>query len=242
MPGTSLKSRPRRKPAVPTVPAASIPSDESGDRWFVLENIAWEGYIAISDAVERPNLRVIYCDGRLTFVTESRKHGWSAECLGYLVVALAQGLGMNWEAAASATFRKEEKRGGVEGDKTFYFGEHARRMKGPKDIDLNIQPPPDLAIEVEVSHSADDAMIVWGRLRVPEVWRFDPIAMECSFWGRRRNGTYARRDTSEAFPMLTPTDVVEQIRQASELGMAAWHARLGRWVKKVMAPRIRGGG
>ena len=242
MPGTSLKSRPRRKPAVSTAPAGAATPELVGDRSFVLEDIKWEGYIAISDAVERSNLRMIYCDGRLTFVTESRKHGWSAECLGYLVVALAQGLAMPWEAAASATFRREEKRGGVEGDKTFYFGEHAERMKGPQDIDLDVQPPPDLAIEVEVSHSADDAMIVWGRLRVPEVWRFDPIAMKCSSWSRRRNGTYARRDTSVAFPMLTPADVLEQIRLAGELGMAAWHARLGRWVKKVIVPRSRGGG
>ena len=174
-------------------------------------------------------------------MTESRKHGWYAERLGHFVAELARGLKMSWELAGSATFRRRAKKGGVEGDKTFYFGEHAVRMKGPRDIDLNVQPPPDLAIEVEVSHSAEDAVLVWGRLGVAEVWRFDPIAMECSFWSRRADGTYDRIERSLAFPMLTPEDVVEQMRLADNLGMGEWYSRLGRWVRKVIVPRKRKG-
>ena len=132
--------------------------------------------------------------------------------------------------------------GSVEGDETFYFGEHAERMKRQERIDLDAQPPPDLAVELEVSHSADDAVIVWGRVGVPEVWRFDPIAWNCSFWHRRRNGTYARRERSLAFPMLSPDEVLEQMRLAEELGPDDWQARLGRWVRKVIVPRSRGGG
>jgi Uma2 family endonuclease len=220
---------------------SSVLVDRLGDQRFVIPDITWESYVAINDAiVERPSLRMVYCDGRLTLLTESRKHSWYSRRLYLLVVALADGLAIPWEDAGSATFRRKRKKGGVEGDETFYFGQHAEIMKGPKDIDLDAQPPPDLAIEVEVSHSADDAVIVWGRLGVPEVWRFDPIAMECSFWSRRRNGTYAIIDHSLAFPMLTPADVLDQIRLADELGTAVWHVRLGRWVRRVIVPRARG--
>ncbi len=143
---------------------------------------------------------MFYCEGRLTLLTESRKHGWYAECLGLLVAEMARGLKVVIETAGSATFRRRAKKGGVEGDKTFYFGEHAVRMKGPQDIDLNVQPPPDLAVEVEVSHSAEDAVITWGRLGVAEVWRFDPIAMDCSFWSRRSDGTYDRIERQPRLP------------------------------------------
>jgi hypothetical protein len=146
---------------------------------------------------------------------------------------------MRWETAASATFRQPEKRVGVEGDETFYFGPHADIMKGPKDIDLDTQPPPDLTIEVEVSRSAGDAVIVWGRLGVREVWRFDPIAWECSFWGRHRNASYGRREMSVAFPTLTADDVLGQMRLIDELGMGEWYSGLGRWVRKVIVPRGR---
>jgi Uma2 family endonuclease len=238
---TATPRRADRKVAAPRAAASPVPVDALGDARFVIPGLSWESYVAINDAViERPGVRMIYCDGRLTLLTESRKHGWSSRCLFLLVTALAQGLRIPWETAGTATYRRQRKSGGVEGDETFYFGEHARIMRGLKDIDLDIQPPPDLAVEVEVSHSADDAVIVWGRVGVPEVWRFDPIAWECSFWGRRRNGTYARIDRSLAFPMLTPDDVLEQMRLAEELGPADWQARLGRWVRKVIISRARG--
>lgn len=205
MPAASTTRRPARKVAAPDAAAAPLLVDPLGDQRIVLEDLTWEEYVAISDTiVERPNIRTFYCDGRLTVLTESRKHGWYGERLGELVKELARVLKIRREDAGTATFRRRLKKGGVEGDKTFYFGEHAARMKGAKDIDLNVQPPPDLAIEVEVSHSADDAVIVWGRLCVPEVWRFDAIAMECSFWSRQRDGSYARLDRSLAFPLRSP--------------------------------------
>ena len=122
----------------------------------------------ISDALDdQPGLRMIYCDGRLVFAGESRRHDWFAERLGEFVKAMARGLGIPWEDAGGATFRRENMYAGLEGDKTFYFGEHAVLMRGPLDIDLAAQPPPDLAVEVEVSHSADAAVVAWGR-----PWRF----------------------------------------------------------------------
>jgi Uma2 family endonuclease len=185
---------------------------------------------------------MFYCDGRLTLLTESRKHGWHGERLGQLVVELAAALKVPWEDAGSATFRRRAKKGGVEGDRTFYLRANAAKMKGSKDIDLNVQPPPDLAIEVELSHSAEDAVVVWGRLGVPEVWRFDPIAMECSFWSRGPDDTYDQIEHSLAFPMLTAADVIEKMQLADELGAGEWHSGLGRWVCKVILPRKRKGG
>jgi Uma2 family endonuclease len=222
--------------------ALSPPAAESGDQQMVLRGITWEAYVALNDSLEEGrNPRMTYCDGRLTLLTVSRKHDWFATRLGELARTLAQVLGIPWEDAGSATYRREEKKSGVEGDQTFYFGEHAELMTGSQNIDLTVQPPPDLAVEVEVTHSADDAVIVWGRLGVPEVWRFDPIAEECSFWVRREDGTYAPSAQSIAFPMLTPKDVVEQMRLADRLGAGRWNAQLAAWVRDVIKPRMGGG-
>jgi Uma2 family endonuclease len=243
MAGTTTMRRPRRKVASPAAATAPLLVDALGDQRIVITNLSWEEYVAINDAiVERPNIRMFYCEGRLTLLTESRKHRWDGERLGQLVAELARVLKVPVEDAASATFRRRAKRRGVEGDKTFYFRENAAKMKGSKDIDLNVQPPPDLAIEVEVSHSADDAVIAWGGLGVAEVWRLDPIAMECTFWSRRWDGTYDRIERSLAFPMLTPGEVVEQMRLADELGMGESYARLGGWIRRVIVPGKRKGG
>jgi Uma2 family endonuclease len=234
---------PRRAGRKAVAPDAAVLVDALGDQRFLIDNLDWSAYVEMNDAiVERPNLKMVYRDRRLMLVSKGLRHNRYATRLGCLVNALAAAYKMRWEIAASATFRKPEKCVGIEGDQTFYFGPHADVMKGPKDIDLDTQPPPDLAIEIEASRSADDAMIVWGRLGVPEVWRFDPIAWECSFRGRHRNATYGHREASLAFPMLTPTDVIDQMRLADELRSGDWYDGLGRWVRRVIVPRKRKSG
>src|SRR5207302_5325881 len=141
--------------------------------------------------------------GTLTFIKPSRRHEWFAGRLSELAVAVASGLGILWEDAGRATFRRDDLKVGVEGDKTFYFARHAEVMRGPRDIDLTVQPPPDLAIEVEVSHLTDEAMTVWGRLGVPEVWRFGPNAEQFDFRLRGEDGIYTRFERSRALPGLT---------------------------------------
>ena len=142
------------------------PPDEPLEQRFVLGRVSWDSYLTISDALDdRPGVRTIYCDGRLILVGKSRRHDWYAERLGQLAITVARGLGIPWEDAGGATFRREDSNAGLEGDKTFYLDEHAVQMRGPQDIDLTAQPPPDIAIEVEVSHSADAALVAWARLR-----------------------------------------------------------------------------
>ncbi len=206
---------------------------------IILPSIGWNAYITLSDALgERRGLKLVYLDGSVAVVSPSRRHDWIAERLGMLVVAVANGCGIVWEDAGQATFRMQERGVGVEGDKTFYFGANAEQMLGPRDVDLTTQPPPDLAIEVEVTHSADQAIATWGRLGVPEVWRFDVNAYSVSFWRRQDAGTYAPIEQSVSLPVLAPADVLDQIRLADTLGSARWSMQLGDWVRDVLVPRI----
>ena len=223
-----------------SVTFATVPA-EPGEEQVVLRPVSWDAYEKLNDDLdEGRNPRMIYCDGKLTIMTKSREHDWYGERLGQLVVALAEGLQILWEDAGQATFRRKEMKAGLEGHKTFYLGQHAELMVGPRNIDLSVQPPPDLAIEVEVSHPADAAMEAWGRLGVAEVWRFDPVADECSFWHRQDDGTYAQSAQSAAFPTLKVEDVLEQMRRAAKLGAAKWHTQLRDWIQKVLKPRLNG--
>lgn len=220
--------------------AVASPIVGAGEQALTLDRIGWGQYTAISDALpDRGGLRIIYIDGRLTLLTTSRRHDWFAERLGDLVEAVANGLEIPWEDAGTATFRREEAGAGVEGDKTFYFGPNAERMQGPQDIDLSTQPPPDLAIEVEVSHAADQSLLAWGRLGVPEVWRFEPGRERLGFWRRRDDGAYEPITRSVVLPALEPADVLAQMRMVEELGNLRWHAQLVEWVRDVLLPRGR---
>jgi Uma2 family endonuclease len=208
---------------------------------LVLSSISWWQYETVLQAFpEQAGLRIIYLDGRLTFVSPTRRHDWHEKTLGHIVAAVATGLGIEWEPSGHTTYRREEKRGGVEGDETYYLGANAERMRGPVDVDLTTQPPPDLAIEVEATHRADDSVAVWGRLGVPEVWRLDLKRWTLTFGVRQPDGTYAPAPRSAGLTPLEPNDVLEQLRLAEQLGSSRWYAQLDGWVRGTILPR-RGG-
>jgi len=221
----------------------TAPSHSTSDeQHLVLRGLSWDQYLSISDALpDNPGLRLTYLDGSLTFLTVSLNHDWLSRTFYLLIVAVANGCGVLWEPAGSTTYRRQDKLAGVEGDETYYFGPHAEVMRGRKTIDLSTQPPPDLAIEIEVTHPADDAMVVWGRLGVPEVWRFDADAETVSFRLRSEDGSYSPAERSQALPALTPADVNGQIHLAGELGSGRWSAHLGEWVRVVLLPRTQEG-
>ena len=113
-------------------------------------------------------------------------------------------------------------------------------MRGGKNYDFSTDPPPDLAIEVEVSHSADDAIEAWGRMGVSEVWRFDAANFACSFWNRRGDGSYQRTDRSMFLPKLGPDDVVEMIDRPRHPGQFPGSPSSQNWVERVLRPRENG--
>jgi Uma2 family endonuclease len=221
-----------------SAPAAEI---ENGEQRFVIGRISWDAYVKISEALDdQPGLRMIYCDGRLVFVGKSRRHEWISDTLGHLVMAIAAQLGIPFEPAGEATYRREEKGAGLEGDRTFHVGVNALKMRGGKNYDFSADPPPDLAIEVEVSHPADEAMIAWGRAGVPEVWRIDASSLSCTFWHRRADGMYEKVLTSASIPQLTSDDVVELIGRAQAIGTVPSLAQIPDWVDRVVRPRLEG--
>jgi Uma2 family endonuclease len=111
-------------------------------------------------------------------------------------------------------------------------------MRGGDDYDFSADPPPDLAIEVEVSHSAAAAVEAWGRMGVPEIWRFHAATRTCSMWRLRDDGSYEQTDQSMLLPALRPDDVTELIEQVRSLGTVAWLAELPGWVDRVIRPRL----
>jgi Uma2 family endonuclease len=221
-----------------TFPPASV---QPGEEQVVFRRISWDAYEKLNDELgEGRNPRMIYCDGKLTIMVTSRKHDWYAERLGQMIVALASALRIPWEDAGQATFRRKGMSAGLEGDKTYYLAEHAKLMKGSRNLDLDVQPPPDLAIEVEVSHPADSALAAWGRLGVPEVWRFDPVGEQVGFCLRCKDESYSLSKRSLAFPFLTTEDVLEQMLLADKIGAWDWYDQLGEWVQSVVLPRLKG--
>jgi len=139
---------------------------------LVLNDISWEMYEKLLDVfAEHPGLRMTYYKGTLKLMTplpEHETYGWT---IGRLVAALSKELGLEIRGLKSTTWRSQPKTAGKEADECFYI-QNEPLVRGKLKIDLSVDPPPDLAIEIDVTHSSIDKMAVYAELKVPEVWRW----------------------------------------------------------------------
>jgi len=210
------------------------------DQSFTIPGVAWSQYVAINDALgDHPSLRMLYLDGSLTFLSPARIHEWSERALDKILLAISVACGIEMDVVGSTTLRKELDLSGLEGDEAYYLRQNVALMGGPKPIDLTVDPPPDLAIEVENSNQADKSMAIYARLGVPEVWRHDVRRGTLGFWALQADGTYQLNATSLGFPFLTPADVMFQMKQAEEIkSQTRWFAQLTDWVRDVIRSRL----
>jgi Uma2 family endonuclease len=218
--------------SAPSAPKAVTPPQ--ADQQVVVRSLPWDAYIAIGDAFDsHREVRVVYQGGTLTLMVKSREHELFAERLGYFVAMIAVALCRPCEPCGRMTLRRRDVDAGVEGDKTFYLGPNATRMRGVKEVDLEVDPPPDLAVEVELTHAADEAVATYARLGVPEVWRFDAKRYALTFL-RLEDGYYVESPVSAAFPELAPPRAVEQLRVAGDVGTTQWLAGLVDWARAAL--------
>jgi Uma2 family endonuclease len=179
---------------------------------------------------------MVYLDGKLSLMSPSFTHEYLKERLGILITEVVVGLVIPCIHSGSTTFRRRAKRGGVEGDQTYYLA-NLGRIRGKKKISLKVDPPPDLAIEVVASHDADDAVEVYRRFRVPEVWICDEN--ELTILVLQQNGRYVPAERGQAFNFLTASEIHSWISRSDYDSNTAWIIELRRWIAEVLAPRYQ---
>jgi len=211
-------------------------TDSATEPCVVLRDVDWAGYESLLEIRgERSTPRIVYLDGSLFLMSPSFPHERLAERLGWFVMVVVEELDLPCIPSGSTTFRRGSKKGGVEGDKTYYLAS-ASRIRGKADIDLEVDPPPDLAVEVIWTHKADAAVEVYRRLEVPEAWICDDRAL--TILVLQPSGRYEPAESSRAFP-VSASEIHEWIAKETEDDDTAWGKSLRRWVRGTVSSRLR---
>src|SRR5947209_5150539 len=171
---------------------------------FVLYGVSWPEYNRLLRALaERPSLRLTYDRGALELVTLSLEHESLVRFFSLLILALTLELRLPLKGGGSTTFRRRRRRRGLEPDECFWIATEPK-VRGKEKIKLPGDPPPDLALEVDISYSTLDRMAIYAALRVPEVWRFDGHALTFHLLGP--DGRYTAVAQSRAM-QVAPADL-----------------------------------
>ena len=194
----------------------------------LLYNIDWQQFENIlKDLGEHRAARIAYDNGTLEIMTPLPEHEYYKEVIGIAVQDIAEELEINYESYGSTTWRQERKMAGVEADNCFYFQNEAL-VRGRLDVNLNQDPPPDLALEIDVTSKSLDRFGIYARLGVPELWCYDSGELKIY---QLQDGEYVESQVSMVFPSLSIRELPQVIEENRGDGRLAMRRAVRQWVR-----------
>jgi Uma2 family endonuclease len=193
----------------------------------IFKDVSWQEFEAILEELgDRRASRLAYSKGTLEIRMPLPKHEKAKAIIGDLVKILLEETEIDCENFASSTFKRKDMAQGIEPDDCFYIQNYAQ-MIGKDRVDLSIDPPPDLAIEVDVTSRTQ--LDAYQALGVPELWRYEE--------GRLRidvlvNGEYVESEISPTFPNFPVPVIVQFVEQSLSAGRSSTLRAFRKWVRE----------
>ena len=209
---------------------------EIGEHRFIIYNVGWEGYQGLLKVVGDHGPRLTYARGNVELMSPLIPHEGYCKRLARIVETIAEELEIPIRSARSTTLNREDLDRGLEPDESYYIAS-VGRIGNRMELDLEVDPPPDLAIEVEITNSILDKLEIYARLGVPELWRFDGEVLTVLLL--QPDASYAASPRSTAFPYLPLDEIARFLLDPEMSDESRWGRDFRRWVREILLPRYR---
>jgi len=199
-----------------------------------LEDISWDDYEQLlEEMAEWPGMRVSYDHGRVEIMSPSFQHEKFIAFISGVGRILAEEMNLTVEAAGATTYKQESLLKGSEGDESFYV-RNAAAIIGKREIDLDVDPPPDVVVEVDITNESLSKFPIYAAFLVPEIWRYD--GKQARIY-HLVNHDYVERESSLSFTFLTSRALTEFLDKSKTQGQTAALAVFRQWVRAAMTTR-----
>ncbi len=203
---------------------------------IVLEKISWQQFetILAETGVERTT-RFTFDRGRLEMMTPLDEHERCHKLIESLILVLVDEMQLPVEGYKAPTLMRSDLKLAIEPE-TGYYIQHAADVHSKAAIELRVDPPPDLVLDVSLNASTLDRLSIYAALGVPEVWRYVSQAGDDFFKGNlqtyRLHGTrYVESTNGFAFPFLPAGRILQFIDESDALGLMTALRSLRDWVQ-----------
>ncbi len=195
----------------------------------VLHAVSWSTYQSlIHDLGDDPGKRLTYDQGNLEIMVPLPPHERYKSRLSRIVEVTTEETATEIASLGSTTWSRNDLQRGLEPDACFYI-QHEQAIRSKEEIDLTVDPPPDLAIEVDNTYSSLNRLAIYAALGVPEVWRFDGETLTLY---RLEEGQYVIQETSTALPLLSQADILRFLQASQTMGETSWVRAFRQWVRE----------
>jgi Uma2 family endonuclease len=194
------------------------------------DDVSWDEYQRLlADRGDSSAVRIFYDRGRMEIMAPTSMHERLKSAVHRLVTVLGDELDIDTESLGSTTFRKQLRAVGAEPDDCFYVQSAGTVIGMERDLDLTLDPPPDLVVEIERTTSSLDKFPIYAALGVPEIWRVVEYTVRIY---RLAGDRYEESAKSDAFPVLPATVLSSFLARAMREGERAAARAFRAWVQE----------
>ncbi|NEP19305.1 MAG: Uma2 family endonuclease [Leptolyngbya sp. SIO4C1] len=219
--------------------------DSLAEERVVLHGIVWETFEQLlHEAGCDRNTRFYYFDGTLEIMAPLSRHEGSNRFIESLISAIAQELDLNLRKVGAMTLKRRDRSVGGEPDSVYYLTSEPL-IRHKEDIDLSVDPPPDLILEIDITSPSDRRFPIYASLGIPELWKCDGRTLQYYVLQDRvlqdrvlQNrmlpaGHYQAVEQSPTFPWLPAAVIVKYLALRLEIGETQAIRQFRQWVRQA---------
>jgi Uma2 family endonuclease len=217
---------------VQTIVDANFPQPQvTSPPTIVMNGVRWETFKALmADVGDGRAWRIAYDKGVLEIRMPYQEHEQPKILLGYLVTAIADELEIETMELGALLLEREDLARAIEPDTCFYIQNES--LVRNKIINLQTDPPPDLAIESDYTSSSVNKCTIYASLGVPELWRYRNERLEIY---QLIDGKYELTNQSLAFPFLPLSEIPGFIEQSITIGQRSAVRLFRQRIREILA-------
>lgn len=198
------------------------------DQRVIMTGVSWQTYERLlADFRDSHAARMAFDQGTLEIMAPSFAHERPLHLIVQIIEIIAEVHNMDMVSAGSTTFKRENLGRGFEPDASFYI-QHAGDVRSHAAIDVVSDLPPDLVIEIDITHPSLDKLPIYAAIGIPEVWRY---AEQRSTIYRHHADGYTVEDSSTVLPGVTSHQVTQLVEMGYELPRPTWLLHVRAWAE-----------
>ncbi|NEQ95829.1 MAG: Uma2 family endonuclease [Cyanothece sp. SIO2G6] len=191
--------------------------------------ITWDGFETIWDVLGNNRAaQLTYYNGILEIMTPLEPHENASGLIGQFIEIATEEFNLTIKTMGSTRLNRSPL-ANAEPDQGYYIANEPR-VRG-KQVNLNIDPPPDLVVEVDITNTDIDKNSLYAALGIPEFWRYDGQTLRIY---QLQNSKYKEVSVSPTFPNMPKEQLYSFLRDCAQNGETAAKRNLRVWLRENM--------
>ena len=195
----------------------------------ILHGVSWQTYEQLMKDHENQSVpRFTYKNGELEIFMPSEKHEETIRSIEAFVSVYIEEKDLDMRSLGSTTFKHESLKNGVEPDCCFYI-QNVEKVKNVSKIDLEIHPPPDLIVEVDITSPSINRFPIYAKFGTKEIWQYQNDKIKIFALSKNK---YTEISESIALPKVTNETLTKFIAESKTEKRSVWLKNIRKWVSE----------